>query len=86
MQWMFSSQADAGSFNQDLSPWCVSQIATEPTNFDDFAWTWQGGDAIRPQWGEPCSSSDAGTVTSDAGSDAGAGNVAMDGGTAPDGG
>lgn len=51
---MYQMFYNATAFNQDLSPWCVSQIATKLEGFDANADAWTGGDATRPQWGEPC--------------------------------
>lgn len=42
------------NFNQDLSSWCVANITTKPFDFDTEANSWTGGDATRPQWGQPC--------------------------------
>jgi len=39
---------DAKAFNQDLSGWCVTNIADEPAGFDDRTNSWVLG---RPQWG-----------------------------------
>jgi hypothetical protein len=39
---------DATSFNQDLSNWCVSLIASPPTGFDTGATSWS---LSRPIWG-----------------------------------
>ena len=42
---------DAAIFNQDLTGWCVSEIATLPTNFDtNSALT----PANLPNWGAVC--------------------------------
>jgi len=49
MHWMFYG---AESFDQDISSWCVEQIATKPTNFDHGATEFD--DARQPNWGEPC--------------------------------
>jgi hypothetical protein len=38
----------ASSFNQDLSGWCVSLIASEPSSFDTSASSWV---LDRPVWG-----------------------------------
>jgi surface protein len=38
----------ASSFNQDLSNWCVSEIVTQPLNFDADATAWT---EARPDWG-----------------------------------
>jgi hypothetical protein len=38
----------ADAFNQDLSGWCVSNIASEPTSFDSGATSWV---LARPVWG-----------------------------------
>jgi hypothetical protein len=45
MRWMFYN---AEAFNQDLSDWCVSNITTEPTDFDKGATSWT---LARPVWG-----------------------------------
>lgn len=45
MKGMFNGAAD---FNQDLSGWCVSNISTEPYEFDLGALAWV---LPRPQWG-----------------------------------
>ena len=52
-------------FNRDLSGWCVVQITAKPTDFDRFTapadnGSWEGGDATRPQWGQPCTTGDTG--------------------------
>ena len=47
MDWMF---AFASSFNQDLSGWCVTNIGSEPTNFDIGATSWTLPNS-RPVWG-----------------------------------
>ena len=39
-------------FNQDLAKWCVSQIASTPTNFATGATAWS---ASKPNWGADCS-------------------------------
>ena len=44
----------AGAFNQDLSVWCVADIDEKPSEFDTSTNAWEGGDAVRPQWGAPC--------------------------------
>lgn len=41
----------ANNFNQDLSGWCVTNIPIKPFEFDEFATSWTGGSATRPQWG-----------------------------------
>ena len=41
----------AGPLNQDLSPWCVSQIPSPPNSFDTGAVAWV---LPRPNWGAPC--------------------------------
>ncbi len=41
----------ATSFNQDLSAWCVENIATEPTNFATYTLAWT---LPKPNWGAPC--------------------------------
>lgn len=46
--------AFSAASDQDLSPWCVSQITSEPSDFDESASSWQGGAATRPQWGALC--------------------------------
>jgi len=38
----------ATAFNQNLSGWCVSNINSEPTNFDTSATSWV---LDRPVWG-----------------------------------
>ncbi len=45
--------ANASAFNQDLGGWCVSQMATEPLNFDAGASSWDIANA-RPNWGMDC--------------------------------
>jgi len=45
--------ANASAFNQDLGGWCVSQIATEPLDFDAGASAWDIANA-RPNWGMNC--------------------------------
>ncbi len=45
MTQMFGS---ASAFNQDLSPWCVTLIRSEPFGFDDGAAAWT---RRRPNWG-----------------------------------
>jgi hypothetical protein len=42
--------AIAESFNQDLSGWCVTNIASEPNNFDTGADAWVLANS-RPIWG-----------------------------------
>jgi hypothetical protein len=42
---------NATSFNQDLSPWCVSQFLQQPTDFDTGATAWI---LPRPDWGDVC--------------------------------
>jgi len=39
------------SFNQDLSGWCVTNIFSEPTDFDTGATRWENELEWRPQWG-----------------------------------
>jgi len=39
---------EADAFNQDLSGWCVTNIASEPRDFDDGANAWV---LDRPVWG-----------------------------------
>lgn len=41
---------EAVAFNQDLSGWCVSNIGSEPTGFDDSANAWTLANS-RPVWG-----------------------------------
>lgn len=42
-------------FNQDISPWCVSRIATKPTDFDaNGDVTWGTSPQLQPQWGDVC--------------------------------
>jgi hypothetical protein len=43
--------AGAEVFNQNLSTWCVSQIPSEPNNFDDATPSWV---LPKPNWGAPC--------------------------------
>ncbi len=45
MSWMFY---EADSFNRDLSGWCVTNISSEPYNFDIGASSWT---LPRPVWG-----------------------------------
>jgi len=45
MSFMFD---DAVAFNQDLSGWCVSNIASKPSGFDSQATSWV---LARPVWG-----------------------------------
>ncbi len=45
MSWMF---CNASSFNQDLSGWCVTNILSEPANFDSGAASWV---LPQPVWG-----------------------------------
>jgi hypothetical protein len=45
MRWMFNS---AAAFNRNLSGWCVSNIASKPTDFDAGATSWV---LARPVWG-----------------------------------
>ncbi|WP_366513687.1 BspA family leucine-rich repeat surface protein [Psychrobacter sp.] len=40
--------AGASSFNQDLSQWCVANIASKPNNFDNDATAWT---KPKPVWG-----------------------------------
>jgi hypothetical protein len=47
MNYMFYQ---ATAFNQDLRRWCVSNIASDPTDFDTEASAWSGTDN-RPVWG-----------------------------------
>jgi hypothetical protein len=51
---------DATSFNQDLSNWCVSLIASPPTGFDTGATSWS---LSRPIWGTCPSLTPTPTVT-----------------------
>jgi len=48
---MFGMFSAATSFNQDLSGWCVEQISSQPSKFDDGATSWV---LPRPDWGAPC--------------------------------
>jgi surface protein len=41
------------SFNQDLSAWCVEQIPSKPTSFDNGATAWTLPNS-RPDWGATC--------------------------------
>jgi hypothetical protein len=45
---MNSMFANASSFNQDLSGWCVENITDTPPGFDDGADSWV---LPRPIWG-----------------------------------
>jgi len=45
---MTSMFSDARAFNQDLSGWCVSLIASAPSGFDNRATSWT---LARPVWG-----------------------------------
>jgi hypothetical protein len=47
MNSMFSG---AGSFNQDISTWCVSQISDKPFNFNGNA-GFDGQTSLQPNWG-----------------------------------
>jgi hypothetical protein len=47
MSYMFGN---ASLYNQDLSDWCVSQIASEPIGFDRDADSWVLPNS-RPIWG-----------------------------------
>jgi len=40
----------AEAFNQNLSGWCVTNIASEPSNFDTDATAWVLANS-RPVWG-----------------------------------
>jgi surface protein len=40
------------AFNQGLSVWCVSEIASEPSNFDEGATSRAVDNATKPKWGE----------------------------------
>jgi hypothetical protein len=50
---MTSMFARAESFNQDISGWCVEQISSKPSDFDERA-GFDNDDAKQPNWGEPC--------------------------------
>jgi hypothetical protein len=41
----------ATSFNQNLSPWCVTLIPSLPSGFDTGATSWV---LSRPNWGAVC--------------------------------
>ncbi|MFN5351892.1 MAG: BspA family leucine-rich repeat surface protein, partial [Alphaproteobacteria bacterium] len=49
--YMASMFQSATKFNQNLSNWCVSSIASLPTDFDATTTAWTGSPATRPQWG-----------------------------------
>jgi hypothetical protein len=44
---------NASSFDQDISGWCVSQIGSEPSNFDTGS-GFDGDTAKQPNWGDTC--------------------------------
>lgn len=42
-------------FDQDISMWCVHQIKTKPSQFDEQGNSnFKDNDAKQPQWGDPC--------------------------------
>jgi len=50
---MYEMFANAESFNQDISAWCVEQITDKPALFAANSGIW-GESKKKPNWGEPC--------------------------------
>jgi hypothetical protein len=47
---MSSMFSGATSFNQNISSWCVTSIASKPSKFDTYS-GFEGQSALQPQWG-----------------------------------